>query len=99
MDEVLLTFHCVPHEADAIAGLLRTLTGQPVHVRAETVHGRDFGDADVTEQVMGTLSRMAVDVVAAHAQAEEIVAAVAASRRAHPVRWQMTAVLARGRIA
>lgn len=99
MDEILLTFHCVPHEADTIASLLRTLTGQPVHVRAETVYGRDFGDADVTEQVKGTLSRMAVEVVAGRAQTEEIVAAVAASRRAHPVRWQTIAVLARGRMA
>jgi len=99
MDEVLLTFHCAPREADTIAGTLRTLTGQPVHVRAETVYGRDFGDAVVTEQVMGTLARAAVDVVAPRTQAEELIAAVASGRRAHPVRWQMTALLARGRIA
>jgi len=99
MDEVLLTFHCVTREADTVANTLRTLSGQPVHVRAETVHGRDFGDADVTEQVMGTLTRAAIDVVVPRTQAEELIVAVASGRRAHPVRWQMTAVLARGRIA
>lgn len=99
MGEVLLTFHCVTREADTIANTLRTLTGQPVHVRAETVHGRDFGDAGVTEQVRGTLARAAVEVLAPRAKADELVAAVASGRRAHPVRWQMTPVLARGRIA
>ncbi len=98
MDDVLLTFYCAAAEADAIALALRALSGAPVHVRAETVHGRDFADARVSEQVTGTLDRAAVELVAARGKADALVAGVAGTRRAHPVRWIMTPVLARGRL-
>lgn len=99
MDEVVLTFHCAAGDADAIAQALRTETGAPVHVRAETVHGRDFSDAMVSEQVTGTLRRAAVEVLVARAQIEIITVAAAAARRAHPVRWHASPVIARGRLA
>lgn len=99
MDDVVLTFHCVASEADAIAQCLRTETGRPVHVRAETVHGRDFSDAKVGEQVTGTLSRTAVEVLAPRDRIEALTRAVGAARRAHPVRWRATPVIAHGRLA
>ncbi len=99
MDDVVLTFYCAAGEADAVAKCLRTETGRPVHVRQETVHGRDFSDAKVGEQVTGTLLRAAVEVVTPRARIEALTMAVAAARRAHPVRWQATPLIAHGRIA
>jgi hypothetical protein len=99
MDEILLTFHCAASEADAIANCLRTETGNPVHVREETVYGRDFSDARVGEQVTGTLQRAAVEVVVARTRIEALTAAVGSARRAHPVRWQAVPLIAHGRIA
>lgn len=98
MDEVVLTFHCAATDADAVAECLRTATGAPVHVRSETVHGRDFSDAMVSEQVTGTLRRAAVELLVARARIEALTAVVAAARRAHPVRWQAIPVIARGRL-
>jgi hypothetical protein len=99
MDDVMLTFFAAAVEADAIALALRAKSGKPVHVRAETVHGRDFADARIAEQVSGTLQRCAVSLVTARNEADAAVACVAALRRAHPVRWIMTPVIAAGRLA
>lgn len=98
MDDVMLTFFCAEAEADTIALALKATSEQPVHVRAETVHGRDFGDARISEQVAGTLNRAAVSVVAPRSQAEALVLAVAQAHRAQPVRWVMAPVLAKGRL-
>jgi hypothetical protein len=98
MDDIMLTFYCAAAEADALALLLRGETGLPVHVREEVVHGHDFGDALIQEQVLGTLRRAAVVVEVQRAKGDALVRTVAAMRRAQPVRWVMTPVLARGRI-
>ncbi len=98
MDEVVLTFHCAVTDVEAVAQCLRAETGAPVHVRNETVHGRDFSDAMVSEQVTGTLRRAAVEVLVGRDRIDTLTAIVAASRRAHPVRWQATPVIARGRL-
>lgn len=98
MDEVVLTFHCAATDADAVAESLRAETGAPIHVRGETVHGRDFSDAIVSEQVTGTLRRAAVEVLVGRARIDALIAIVAAARRAHPVRWQAIPVIARGRL-
>lgn len=98
MDDVLLTFYCAPADADAVAITLRAASGQPVHLRAETVHGRDFGDALISEQVAGTLNRAALDVVTPRDQAEVLVLAAGRARRGQPIRWLMTPVLAKGRL-
>lgn len=95
----MLTFYCAPADTDSLAVTLRVASGQPVHVRAETVHGRDFGDARISEQVAGTLNRVALDVVAPRDQADALVNAVGQARRGQPVRWVMTPVLARGRLS
>ena len=95
----MLTFYCAASEADALALLLRGQSGLPVHVREEVVHGHDFGDAGVQEQVLGTLRRAAVALDVPRARADELIATVAGARRAHAVRWVITPVLARGRIA
>ncbi len=98
MDEVMLTFYCSPADADTLAVTVKAQSGQPVHLRRETVYGRDFGDARVAEQVAGALDRAALEVVTPRAQADALVTAVAQARRAQPVRWMMTPVLARGRL-
>jgi hypothetical protein len=99
VDDIMLTFYCAAAEADALALLLRGQSGLPVHVREEVVHGHDFADAGVQEQVLGTLRRAAVVMDMPRAKADALIAAVTAARRAHAVRWVMTPVLARGRIA
>ena len=98
MDDVMLTFYCAAAEADALALMLRGETGLPIHVREEVVHGHDFGDALIQEQVMGRLRRAAVVLEVPRSKGEALVGAVAAMRRPQPVRWVMTPVLARGRI-
>ncbi len=98
MDDVVLTFYCASIEADAIAQTLRREAGRPVHVRQEVVHGRDFSDANVGEQVTGTLARAAVEVIAPRDGIDALVAAVAATRRSHPVRWRVIPLIAQGRI-
>jgi hypothetical protein len=99
MEDVMLTFYAAAVEADAIAVAVRARSARPVHVHAETVHGRDFADARIAEQVSGTLQRCAVSVVTARADAEGIVAYVETLRRAQPVRWIMIPVIAAGRLA
>lgn len=99
MDEVLLTFYCVPSDADAVAVCLRTHTAAPVHVHDETVHGHDFGDARVAEQVMGMLKRCAVQLALPQNKVAEAVELIAKMRRAQAVQWMTTPVLARGRLA
>lgn len=99
MDEILLTFHCAVSDADSIAQVLRAETGHPVHVSMETVHGHDFSDAKVKEQVTGTLSRAAVAVAAPRDKLESLVEAAGSARRGHSIRWQATALIGHGRIA
>ncbi len=99
MDEIVLTFHCAASEADAIAQCLRAETRLPIHVRQEVVHGRDFSDAKVGEQVTGMLMRAAVEVLTTRDRIAALTGAVAAARRAHPVRWMAVPVLSHGRIA
>lgn len=98
MDDVKLTFYCGPIDTETLVGAIREISDQPVHVRAETVYGRDFGDARISEQVAGTLNRTALDVVARRDAAEAVVLAVGRAHRSQPVRWVMTQVLARGRM-
>lgn len=99
MDDVILTFYCAAGDADALATTLRGATGLPIHVREETVHGHDFGDAHIREQVMGTLHRAAVVLEVSREKGNSLISAVTTMRRAQPVRWVMTPILARGRIA
>lgn len=98
MDEVLLTLYCAVSDADGIAMEVRGISARPVHVRSETVYGHDFEDARIAEQVAGTLQRAAVTVVVPAAQAGALIAEVAQVRRAYPVRWVTTPVLAAGRM-
>ena len=98
MDDVLLTLYCAVSDADSIAMEVRGVSARPAHVRGETVYGYDFEDARISEQVAGTLQRAAVTVIVPAAQVRALVAAVAQMRRAHPVRWVTTPVLAAGRM-
>jgi hypothetical protein len=93
-----ITFYCAAAEAEAIAMTLRSASGRPVHVRSETVYGHDFGDARVSEQVVGTLQRAAVELIVERNSIDTLVAKITEARRAQPVRWVVTPVLARGRI-
>ena len=99
MADVLLTLHCATADAESLIDAMRTVTRAPLHVRAETVHGRDFGDAAASEQVTATLNRSAIDCVEDEAAIETILNTVTAARRRSPLRWYLTPVAARGRIA
>lgn len=99
MAELLLTLYCGKGDAAVIAGALRDATRHPVHQRDETVHGLDFSDATAAESVTGRLERCAIDVRVEEDMAQSLIDLVAALKRAAPVRWRLTPVVASGRIA
>lgn len=99
MAELLLTFHCALADADLVAEVIRSHSKAALHRRAEAVLGRDFDDADTTERVSGILRRQALELIIEEEMLDSIVAAVAAARRALPVRWHVVPVVRRGRIA
>lgn len=99
MPERLLTVHCGRADAAIIAAALRDLTRNPVHQREETVHGLDFSDATAAESVTGRLDRVSLEVRVAEADAPAIMAQVGALKRAGPVRWRLTPIIASGRFA
>ncbi|MBA3054915.1 MAG: DUF3240 domain-containing protein [Sphingomonadales bacterium] len=98
MTDVVLTIHCAAADTESLVDAMRTATRAPLHVRAETVHGRDFGDAGPSEQVTATLKRSAIELVEDAAAIDTILQAVGAAKRRSPVRWHQTPVVARGRI-
>ncbi|CAN5297807.1 hypothetical protein BH10PSE13_BH10PSE13_15450 [soil metagenome] len=98
MPDVLLTLYCATADADSLIDALRTVTRTPLHMRIETVHGRDFRDAGASEQVTATLDRSAIECVEDEAAITTILETAAAARRRSPLRWHMTPVIARGRI-
>lgn len=97
MSDVQLTFYCSAPDIDPLVDALRARSTMPVHIREEQVRGRDFGDAQATEQVMGRLRRMAIDLVVPADDTPALVDLVRAAKRTFPVRWQSTPLLARGR--
>ena len=99
MPELLLTIHCGRSDAASIGGALRDITRHPVHQRDETVHGLDFSDATAAESVAGHLDRVSLEVRVGEAAASAIVAQIGALKRAGPVRWRLTPIIASGRFA
>jgi len=99
MAEVLLTLHCAEADTDSVVDALRSVTHAPLHIRAESVRGRDFGDAGPAEQVTATLRRSAIECIENDAQLDRLIEAVAAARRRTSVRWHLTPISARGRIS
>ena len=98
MAEVLLTIYCSKVDAGLIATALRDATRHPVHQRDEIVHGLDFSDASTAESVVGRLERCAIDVRVGEEAASELIARIGALKRAAPVRWRLTPVIASGRL-
>lgn len=99
MAEVLLTLHCAEADTESVVDALRAVTQVPLHIRAESVRGRDFGDAGPAEQVTATLKRTAIECIEDEAQIDRLIGAVAAARRRTSVRWHLTLITARGRIS
>lgn len=99
MENVLLIFYCALPDVERIAGALRIKTNQPIHVHDETVHGLDFSDANIVEQVTGVLQRSVISVLVKKPDTETLVAEVAAQQRGHPVRWVVVPVFSQGRLA
>lgn len=99
MPECLLTFYCAAIDRDIVVQAMRSTTSQPIHLRDEDVHGRDFSDARAGEQVRGALKRSAIELIVADDAVDALVATVQAARRDHPVRWHMVAIARRGRVA
>lgn len=98
MAEVLLTIYCSTVDAGVIATALRDETRHPVHQRDEIVHGLDFSDASTAESVVGRLERCAIDVRVGEETASDLIAHVGALKRAAPIRWRLTPVIASGRL-
>jgi hypothetical protein len=96
--EVLLTFHCAPVDAEIIAAAIRALSRAPLHIREETVRGRDFADATTTERVTGRLRRSTLELIVEEAAVASLVEAVGEAKRSLPVRWRTVSIAARGRI-
>jgi hypothetical protein len=99
MAETLLTLHCAEADTESIVDALRLFTDAPLHIRAESVRGRDFGDAGAAEQVTATLRRSAIECIEDEERIPALIEAVGAARRRTSVRWHCTPVTARGRIA
>ncbi len=99
MTDILLTIHCNAADTESLVEAMRAATRVPLHVRAETVHGRDFDDAKTSEQVTATLKRSAIELVEDAAAIDAILQAIGEAKRRSPVRWYQTPVMARGRIA
>lgn len=98
MTNVLLTFHCLAADVDAIAGCLAGFSQRPLHIRHEAMRGGDFRDASAVEQVMGEVRRMAVEILVRQKLATAMTEAVAALRLHGVVHWRMVPVIGRGRI-
>lgn len=98
MDEMLLTFHSASVDAPAIGDALRVALRTPVHLRSEAVLGLDFSDATTAERVTGALDRSAIELIVRAGTIEDAIGIVARTKRSGPVRWQTTAILARGRL-
>jgi predicted P-loop ATPase len=86
-------------DTDAVLDAMRTVSRAPLHVRAETVRGHDFGDAAAAEQVTAELKRSAIECVDDEAIVLAIIEAVSCTKRRSPVRWHLTPVTVRGRMA
>lgn len=97
MADILLTIHCATSDTEVLTDAIRTATGAPLNVRAETVHGRDFADARTAERVTATLKRSAIECIEDATGVEAILRAVELSKRQYPVRWHQTPILTRGR--
>lgn len=97
MPDILTTLHCAAGDTDAIVEAVRAVTRAPLHVRSETVHGRDFADAKTAEMVTATLKRSSIECVTDSVDGPAILEAARGAGRRSPVRWHQTAVLARGR--
>jgi hypothetical protein len=98
MADILLTIHCATSDTEVLTDAIRSASSAPLHVRAETVHGRNFADARTSEQVTATLKRSAIECVEEASGVEAILRAVGLSNRQFPVRWHQTPILARGRL-
>jgi hypothetical protein len=99
MADVRLTFYCAASDAEPLLDALRPITGAPLHLRDETVRGSDYGDAAASEQVVGRLARVAIELVVEDAEVDALIEAVRTARRGLPVRWQLVPVLRQGRLA
>jgi hypothetical protein len=99
MPDVLLTLHCTAADTESIVDALRAVSQAALHIRAESVRGRDFADADPAEQVTATLKRSAIECIEDEGLIETMIGAVGAAKRKSAVRWYVNPVTARGRIA
>ena len=99
MPDLLLTFHCAIRDTETIVEAIRTIAHAPIHIREEAVRGRDFSDAQTTEQVTGSLRRSAVELIVTETTLQDVVRAVTDSRHERPVRWHALSVVSHGRIA
>jgi hypothetical protein len=98
MPDVLLTLYCAGADGSLICDALRKATSHPVHMREETVFGRDFSDASTAERVTGRLDRRAIEVIVPQAGVEALIDQIESLKRMAPVRWHISPLLAAGRL-
>lgn len=99
MPDLLFTLHCAVRDTEALIAAIRTISLAPIHIRAESVRGRDFGDAGTAERVSGELKRTALELIAGDDAVPGLLRAVTEARRELPVRWRTIPIIDQGRIA
>ncbi|GAA4780642.1 hypothetical protein GCM10023219_30870 [Stakelama sediminis] len=99
MAELRLTLYAAASDEGALIDALREPVEGAIHVRKETVHGRDFSDASTAERVTGKLDRIAIEFICPAERLDSIIAAAKQSRRSYPVRWLATEIRMSGRLS
>lgn len=99
MSDLLFTLHCAVRDSEALAEAIRAVSRSPIHVRAESVRGQDYGDAGTAEKVSGELKRITLELIVNADAVPALLKAAKEARRDLPVRWRTTPLLDHGRIA
>lgn len=99
MSDLLFTLHCASRDTEALVKAIRALSPAPIHVRAESVRGRDFSDAGTAERVSGELKRTVLELIVAEDELAPLLDSIRRARRDLSVRWRTSAVLDHGRMA
>ncbi len=98
MPDLLFTLHCAVRDSEALIDAVRAVCPAPIHVRADTVRGRQFDDAGTAERVSGALRRTTLEVVVSADDVPALLAAITQARRDLPVRWRTMPLIDHGRI-
>lgn len=99
MPDLLFTLHCAVPDTESLIDAIRAVSRAPIHIRAEAVRGRDFGDAGTAERVSGELKRTTLELIVGEDTVPDLLRAAKEARRDLPVRWRTVPLVDQGRIA